>query len=1064
MNMSKISNENLPSESIAVIGMSARFPGAETLGKFWENLRDGVESISFFREEDIRNAGVGAEMLARPDYIRAKGVLDHIEEFDAAFFRISPREAQLMDPQHRIFLECAWQAMENAAHNPWTNPGRIGVFASAGKNTYLLLNLLSQADWAHHEEVFQLLIGNEKDYLATRASYHLNLTGPSLTVQSACSSSLLAIHLACQSLLLGECDIALAGGVSVDVPRQAGYLHRPGGILSRDGHCRPFDAQASGTVFSQGAGVVVLRRLGDALSDGDFVHALVRGSAVNNDGGRRAGFTTPSVDGQAEVIAEALMMSDVASDSIGYVEAHGTATHIGDPIEVRALERAFRAGTKREQYCPLGSLKANVGHMGAAAGVGGLIKTILAIQNGVIPPTLHYRQPNPLIDFKVTPFFVNAEIAPWPSSANPRRAGVSSFGQGGTNVHVVLEQAPPVPKLLESGNAEVLPISARTGTTLDALTRDILDAVLRSPFDLASIAYTLQVGRKAFPFRRAVVCRSKMEAAEALRKHLAGAPAIAPEAAADASLAAEAWTSGADVEWKRFWSGRSGRRVPLPTHPFERHRHWIEAKMGPALSLPSTRTVTGSTSAEELVAQVFAAVLGVPSVDPDVSFFDLGGHSLLEPQVRSRLKAVTGIDLPQGFLWECPSASELGKFLRERRATPGLQHQGSSEAMRDIALDSKITSASRCCVWPAPMRSVFLTGATGLFGSHVLHELLRSTSFKIYCLVRAGSEAEALDRIRHTLDVYRLPSEGERRIVPVPGDLACPQFGLPGRQFNELGANIDAIYHAGAQVNFVQPYSALKRINVTGTHEVLRLAAAGGPNPVHHISSIAVFECDSFGPGGYAYEDEDLSASAGFHNGYDLSKWVAERLVALARERGLWASIYRLGNISGHSSTGVMLPEHILACLIKGCIQLGSAPAEQNIVNIMPADAAAAALVRLSLRPANTGSNYHVLNPAWTSIRDVVSWLNARAHQVEPVSYQEWLHRLRGAPENNAFKPFLPLVEQAPLFTNRRYDTANAEHHLGDAGVRCPSFDEQLLDVYLEYWKSTQFLPNEDES
>jgi acyl transferase domain-containing protein len=503
-------------DGIAIVGMAGRFPGAANIAELWQNLRAGNESVTFFSEEELLKTGISPQILRRPEYVRAKPILDGIEEFDAAFFSISPREAELMDPQHRLFLECAWQAMESSGHDAWSHPGRAAVFATAGKNTYLLFNLLENADWAHSDEVFQLLLGNEKDYLSSRVSYKLNLKGPSITVQSACSSSLVAVHMACQSLLLGECDIALAGGVSIDVPRIGGYVYRPGGILSPDGHCRAFDAAAGGTTFGHGVGVVVLRKLGDALADGDFIHAVIRGTAVNNDGAERAGFTAPSAGGQAAAITEALAVADVPADSITYVEGHGTATPIGDPIEVQALAKALRRSNQRRDSCAIGSVKTNIGHLGAAAGIAGMIKTVLALEHGEIPPSLHFKQPNPQIDFSDTPFFVNTKLRVWASNG-PRRAGVSSFGQGGTNAHIVLEEASSAPSTTESGTRHALVISAQTASAREQATRQLADHLEHSPFDLPDIAYTLQVGRKHFNYRRLVFADGKQQAAAALR-------------------------------------------------------------------------------------------------------------------------------------------------------------------------------------------------------------------------------------------------------------------------------------------------------------------------------------------------------------------------------------------------------------------------------------------------------------------------------------------------------------------------------------------------------------------
>ena len=386
--------------SIAIVGMAGRFPGAPNIEAFWRNLRDGIESIRTLSDDELRAAGVSQEELENPEYVRSAAILDGLDLFDASFFGFSPRDASIMDPQHRHFLECAWEAVENAGYAADAFPGSIGVFAGSGMSSYLIHNLLRNRKLVNSAGLFLLRqTGNDKDVLATRVSYQLNLHGPSVNVQTACSTSLVAVHLACQSLLNHECDMALAGGVTIEIPHGQGYLYRPGEILSRDGHCRAFDADASGTVFSSGLGLVVLRRLSDALRDRDTIHAVILGTAINNDGARKVGYLAPSVDGQADVITEALGVAGVPADSISYVETHGTGTAVGDPIEVRALTQAYNSSTKRRGFCAIGSFKASIGHLDAAAGVAGLIKTALALENRKVPPSLNFKSPNPLNRF-----------------------------------------------------------------------------------------------------------------------------------------------------------------------------------------------------------------------------------------------------------------------------------------------------------------------------------------------------------------------------------------------------------------------------------------------------------------------------------------------------------------------------------------------------------------------------------------------------------------------------------------------------------------------------------------
>jgi acyl transferase domain-containing protein/acyl carrier protein len=510
-----------PMTPIAIVGMAGRFPGAENVEQYWDNLRRGVESVTFFSEAELDAAGVEPELLRNPRFVRARGVMKDADLFDAVFFGLSPREAQMIDPQHRVFLEAAWAAMESAGYAPGESPApNVGIFAGASLNSYLIENATGNVEALMAAGGFQMLLANDKDFLATRASYKLNLRGPGVTIQTACSTSLVAVQLACQSLSAHQCDMALAGGVSVIAPRVSGYLYEPGMILSEDGHCRTFSADARGTIPGEGVGVVVLKRLEDALADRDHVHAVIRGAAINNDGFLKVGFTAPSVDGQAEVIEMAQAMAGVHPDTITYIEAHGTGTELGDPIEVAGLTRAFRRGTQRRGYCALGSVKTNLGHLDAAAGVAGLIKAVLALEHRELPPSLNCAATNPRIDFAGSPFFVNTSLKAWETDGqSPRRAGVSSFGIGGTNAHVVIEEAPAPAPTGPSRPVQLLTLSAKSEPALARASSDLAAHLTSHPeLDLADVAFTLHRGRPLLPCRRVVIATSSEDALHALER------------------------------------------------------------------------------------------------------------------------------------------------------------------------------------------------------------------------------------------------------------------------------------------------------------------------------------------------------------------------------------------------------------------------------------------------------------------------------------------------------------------------------------------------------------------
>jgi surfactin family lipopeptide synthetase A len=590
-------------DAVALIGAACRFPGADHLGEFWNNLRKGTASIRRLSDQDVLKAGLPPEQLSDPRLVKASAVIDGIEWFDAPFFGITPAEAEVLDPQHRIFLETCWAALEDAGCDPHRYPGSIGVFAGANFPSYLAANLLPARAMDRAADLVPVVLANEKDYLSTRVSHKLNLRGPSFTVQSACSTSLLAIHVACQSLRNLECDVALAGGVSIDVQRNRGYFYIEGGIASPDGTCRPFDASARGTVFGNGVGVAVLKRLGDAIADRDRIIAVVIGSAVNNDGANKAGFTTPSVTGQHHVVAEALAHAGVDATAIGFVEMHGTGTIVGDPVEIRALAKAFarRGPESTRERCAIGSVKANIGHLDSAAGVAGFLKAALSLQHGQLLPQPGFERLNPAADADGVPFYVNTQLRDWPAprSGQLRRAGVSSFGLGGTNVHLVLEEPPSDPLAPAwrptSQDTQLLVLSAKSEQALRRRASDLANHLQSADDSLADVAFTLQVGRAEFAHRRSFVCQNASDAVSQLeafahsnaddprRQPSSAPPSISPAqlTGADLRTIGEHWCSGGTVDWNTLHRGCAPRRVALPGYPFQRQRYWIEPRRQP---------------------------------------------------------------------------------------------------------------------------------------------------------------------------------------------------------------------------------------------------------------------------------------------------------------------------------------------------------------------------------------------------------------------------------------------------------------------------------------------------
>ncbi len=594
--MTQSSNEN--GLEIAIIGMAGRFPGASNIDIFWENLREGKSGIRFFSREELLAAGNDPDLVDHPRYVAARGALRDSDQFDADFFGFSPREAGLMDPQIRIFMQCAWHALEHAAIDPTNFPGPIGLYAGAAPSTYLLRRLLAQPE-ASGARGPAAWIGNTPEFLSSRVAYKLNLKGPAIHVQTACSTSLVAVHLACRGLLTGECDAALAGGVSLRDPEVTGYLYQEGMIHAPDGVCRPFDARARGTVDGSGVGLVVLKRLADALADGDRVHAVIKASAINNDGSGKLGYTAPGESGQETVIAEALELAGFPAETVSYVETHGTGTPLGDPIELAALSAAFRASTSRTGFCALGSVKASIGHLDAAAGIAGLIKTVLMLQHRQVPPTLHYQSPNPNFDFQASPFYVNAALSAWKpfEGAETLRAGVSSFGIGGTNAHVVLEAAPTQTRQDAPSGPRPLLLSAKSPDALEKVTTNLRDYLLAHPdMSLADVAHTLVVGRTAFPFRRALWCEDLADAIAALAdpgrwRNAEVKEGLRLEVSQDGwESRVEAWLAGEAIGRNAKSLGETGKPAPLPPYPFDSRAFRLDA---PNLTAARLRLLAG---------------------------------------------------------------------------------------------------------------------------------------------------------------------------------------------------------------------------------------------------------------------------------------------------------------------------------------------------------------------------------------------------------------------------------------------------------------------------------------
>ena len=955
---------------IAVVGVACRFPDAVTATQFWANLDAGTVSTRPFPEEVLRAAGVSDALLRSPDYVAVGGALAEPGHFAAEFFGYSPREAELIDPAQRLFLEVCWEAVELAGHPPGTR--HTGVFAGTGPSNYALALHVAAArehGVAAVNDDADLYLGTGADFLTSRVAYKLGLRGPSVSVGTACSSSLTAVHQAVLSLLSGECDLALAGGATVLEP-VTGYRYRPGGITSADGLCRAFDTRSTGTSFSSGVGVVALRRLSDALADGDTVHAVIQGSAAGNDGSARSGFTAPSPDGVASVVRAALGVAGVAGADLRYVEAHGSGTPLGDQIELRGLIDGL--GATGTGFCALGTVKANIGHCGPAAGIAGLIKAVHVAATGSLPahPLFeHARDPGVLAE---GPFTVMRETGH--CADDDRRVLVNSMGLGGTTAAVVLAP-PPVPTRPSAAAGEQvrLLLSARTRGELDALSRSLADVVGDLP--LGDVAHTLRAGRTAFAERRVVTARPDQVVA-ALRlprppfARTARTTPSGPFTGTDEDAAVEAWLGGADVDWSRF-GGDSGRLLPLPTYPFTRRRFWALDRLDPVASVPAAPAVASTSDGDDLETSLLAVwreLFGVDTVGLDDEFGALGGTSLLSVrmvlEVQRRHDVLVNLHRAGGSK---ATVRRLAALVRGADA-PEVADGDGALADADIALPLGDVAPE------GPDRpDVLLTGATGFIGAFLLHELLRDPGRRVHCLVRADGESRAWHRLRDAAARYALPAPDPARVVPV-------------RALADVdGDAVGHVVHCAARVVFTEPYRVLRDDNVLPLVELVRWMRAHGIRDIGLVSSTAATG-ESLG-GTYRIAETRPQPLDPLQGGYGVSKWVGERILERAEQDGMRVRVFRPGYVLGATTTGACNPRDFLWRLLASGLAVGAHPVDDRALPMAPVDLVAAAIADLTVQPGSAGRAYHLAAETAVSPRGLFDLLGG----TDGVPVDRWL-------------------------------------------------------------------------
>jgi thioester reductase-like protein len=1035
-------------QTVAVVGMSGRFPGAHDLDAYWANLRDGVCSLSEFTEKELLADGADPAELRNPAFVPVAGHLADADRFEAELFGFNRTEAAALDPQHRVLLETAWSALEDAGYAPLNAPPRTGVYMGGSSTDHALAAEMDPA-LAASIGALQMRILTDREFLAPWISYRLGLDGPSMMVQTACSTSLTAVHLAVQALLLGECDTALAGGVAIGTVRKEGYVYYQGGTSSPDGRCRPFDEKAAGTVPGSGVGVLVLRRLEDALADGDPVRAVIRGTAVTNDGAGKVGFTAPGVNRQTAAITEAWTAAGLEPSAAQYLEAHGTGTELGDRIELEAASAAFtaRAGLDGDGGVgiALGSVKSNIGHADTAAGVAALIKTVLMLEHATLAPTVNVT--SPVAALRDSPLRLVTETRHWPRRPDlPRLAGVTSVGMGGTNVHVVVQEAPArEPRAKAGALPTVLPLSARTEHQL-ALVASRLAARLReadAPV-LADVAHTLRTGRVGMPVRAYVVAAGVQEASDKLRALAEGHP----DPVRDPS--GEAWLRGEEVTWPTL--DGEVRRVRLPSYPFAGESYGALTLRGPAAQTPAESAAPALGN--ELKSRVAELVIEALDLDGpaglEKTYLEAGGDSLTSVHLAGRLRDELDIDVPIELFLEPVTLKEMtirivgikeggeGAGHPARRGTAvrrptfaSVHGEGVTEVhAKDLTLD-KFLDAHLLADAPAlpraerEPRTVLLTGANGYLGRFLALEWLRTLApagGRLIALVRGKDAAAARQRLDAAFDsgdpelVRTYEELAAVHLEVVAGDMADPRLGLDEAVWDRLADEVDLIVHAGALVNHLLPYPHLFEANVVGTAELVRLALTRRAKPITYISSVGV--ADSCRPA--LDEDTDvrvaipaLNVDDGYANGYATSKWAGEVLLREAHDLcGLPVTTFRSSMILAHSRYGGQLNvTDVFSRLLFSVLATGVAPrsfyradGERAHYDGLPVDFTATAMVALGGRGISEAPSeyrtFSLVNPHddGVSLDAIVDWLAQDGHSIERVDdYAEWYLRFEAA-------------------------------------------------------------------
>ncbi|BDU00180.1 thioester reductase domain-containing protein [Nocardia sputorum] len=1155
-------------EDIAVIGMAGKFPMAGDIDEFWANLVAGRDCIVEVPPQRWDHREYLSDDPDEPGttYARWGGFLGDVDKFDARFFGITPKDAEEMDPQQRLFLETSWAALEDAGYSP------DRVRRSAAARGLPDAGVFAGVGYAEYQAFVGVPISGYFA-VANRVSYHLGFNGPSLAVDTACSASLTALHLACESLRRGEAAYALAGGVNVSIHPGKYLLLGYGRWASTDGRCRSFGAGGDGYVPGEGVVTLVLKPLRHARADGDRIHGVIRGSTLNH-GGRTNGFTVPNPVAQADLIGRALTAARVDAGDIGYVEAHGTGTALGDPIEIAALTKAYRRSTAERGYCGIGSAKSSVGHLEAAAGAAGVVKALLQLRHDTIAPNLHSDPPNPGIDFAATPFRVIDRPTPWPrpDDGGPRVTAVSSFGAGGSNAHLILTDAEPIAPTPEDGRPRIVVLSARDADRLAELAARTADRLRDHPLSLPDVAWTLAVGRAAFDHRLAVVATSTAELV-ALLDSTADSSAPAPAEGllvfhgvarthrdldelpgeSDAERAevrallrsgnlprvAELWAGGWTVDWEQGYEQPFGRIVGLPGYPFARRRYWIVPEDYRRRTNPTAQVVAKTVFAQETevpqaqlrnghttngsaqqaipsepvqtpavvspepagtepsgdesdsalrdrlaehIRDIFADLTKTDpdDLDLDAEFADFGFDSVATVRMLNRLMKHYDVKIPAESTELYPTIASLSGYLVDEGIITGAAQEGprpttvaaATAAQQDIPV---VTMDA-----PIPVRSVFITGVTGVLGGKLLHDLLTRTDVRVTCLVRGKTVAAAERRIKHFLGTYdpeaTLDEAFAERVTTVLGDVSSERLGLDEVTWRRLADDVDLTIHAAGRTTLVTFYDALAPINVEGTRRAVEFALSSRGKYLLYVSSFSALG-DRLNFNNPPFTERDLELGQGYdHLPYQQTKYESEKLIRAASERGLLWDIVRPGNIMGDSRTGRYPFSEVSVKgayydILKTMIETGETMLTPVHWDITPVDYVSAAMVHIATRRPTYRETYHLTNPDIRRYYDVVRYVQRAGYEVELVPLEEFHRRatdrqiyrlgtddVYDSQTLEMFKYGIELFGTIHYEESSYADCAYTRRVLGAAGIDCPP-TEELVRTYLTHCAEVGYIP-----